>query len=148
LRDHDEHDFRNPEPSKSPHHPDHDRSIHGSDIVARVRDILREPRHTCAAISGIPPSATRSGEISGQRISAYTAFRTRRPDPEETEMSTLKLIRVVAIVLAGSIAASATTTAWAKPHEERGFKTYLPGEGGCKDDLGFGWTARAVEMTA
>jgi hypothetical protein len=54
-------------------------------------------------------------------------------------MSTFRLPFVIAIALAGSIAASATTTAWAKPQQEpRGEKTYLPGEGGCKDDQGFG----------
>jgi hypothetical protein len=59
----------------------------------------------------------------------------------EIDMSTLKLSRVIAIALAGSIIASATTAALAKPHDEpRGFKTYLPGEGGCKDDMQF-WTA-------
>ncbi len=51
------------------------------------------------------------------------------------------LTRVIAIVIAGSFIASATTTAWTKPHEQpRGQKTYLPGEGGCKDDMTF-WTA-------
>jgi hypothetical protein len=54
-------------------------------------------------------------------------------------MTTLKLTRVIAIALAGSLAASVTTAAVAKPHLERGFKTYLPGEGGCKDDSGQGW---------
>jgi hypothetical protein len=55
-------------------------------------------------------------------------------------MSTLKLTRVIAIALAGSIVASASTVALAKPHDEpRGERTYLPGEGGCKDDQGFGW---------
>jgi hypothetical protein len=56
-------------------------------------------------------------------------------------MSTLTLTRVIAIALAGSIVASATTVALAKPHDEpRGSKTYLPGEGGCKDEMTF-WTA-------
>lgn len=56
-------------------------------------------------------------------------------------MSRLTLTRVIAIAIAGSFIASATTAGWAKPHEEpRGFKTYLPGEGGCKDDMTF-WTA-------
>jgi hypothetical protein len=54
-------------------------------------------------------------------------------------MSTLKLTRLIAIALAGSIAAGATTAALAAPQHERGFKTYQPGEGGCKDDSGQGW---------
>jgi hypothetical protein len=50
-------------------------------------------------------------------------------------MSTLKLTRLIAIALAGSIAASAATIALAAPQQERGFKTYEPGEGGCKDEM-------------
>jgi hypothetical protein len=56
----------------------------------------------------------------------------------------MKTIRIIAVALVAAIAASATSAAWAAkrnaPHEDRGWKTYLPGEGGCKDDLGFGWT--------
>lgn len=48
-------------------------------------------------------------------------------------MSTLKII---AVVLVTAIAAGATGTAWAAPQSH---KTYLPGEGGCKDDSGQGW---------
>ena len=49
-------------------------------------------------------------------------------------MSTLKII---AVVLVTAIAAGATGTAWAAPQQSH--KTYLPGEGGCKDDSGQGW---------
>jgi hypothetical protein len=52
-------------------------------------------------------------------------------------MSTLKLTRVIALALAGSLAASVTTAAVAKPHQERGSQTYLSGEGGCKEDMGY-----------
>jgi hypothetical protein len=57
-------------------------------------------------------------------------------------MSTMKLTRLIAVALAGSIAVSASTTALAKSHDEpgRGQKTYLPGEGGCKDEMIF-WSA-------
>jgi hypothetical protein len=51
---------------------------------------------------------------------------------------TLKTTRIIAVAIATAIAASATTgTLVAKPHEFS--KTYLPGEGGCKDDSGQGW---------
>jgi hypothetical protein len=64
-------------------------------------------------------------------------------------VSTSGLTRVIAIALAGSIAASATTAAWAKPQEEpRGEKTYLPGEGGCKDDQGSAGSNLAAERVA
>jgi hypothetical protein len=54
-------------------------------------------------------------------------------------MKTLKTS--IAIALAATIAGSATSAAWAAKafHEDRSSKTYLPGEGGCKDDSGQGW---------
>jgi hypothetical protein len=68
-------------------------------------------------------------------------------------MSALKTNRAIAIGLAVATAVGGTSAAWAarvnpydgralinKPIEDRGFKTYLPGEGGCKDDMGF-WVA-------
>jgi hypothetical protein len=59
----------------------------------------------------------------------------------EIDMSKSTLTRVIAIAIAGSFIASATTAAWTKPQElPRGFKTYQSGEGGCKDDMIF-WTA-------
>jgi hypothetical protein len=51
-------------------------------------------------------------------------------------MSTLKII---AVALVTAIAAGATSTAWAAPQHSHSYKTYLPGEGGCKDDSGQGW---------
>ena len=54
-------------------------------------------------------------------------------------MKTLKT--TIAIALVAAIAGSATSAAWAAKafNEGRGSKTYLPGEGGCKDDSGQGW---------
>ena len=56
-------------------------------------------------------------------------------------MKTLKT--TIAIALGAAIAGSATSAAWAAKansfNEGRGSKTYLPGEGGCKDDSGQGW---------
>jgi hypothetical protein len=60
--------------------------------------------------------------------------------PEENDMSAFTTTRIIAIGIAAAIAASTTSTAWAartKPTEERGLKTYLPGEGGCKDEMLF-----------
>jgi hypothetical protein len=55
-------------------------------------------------------------------------------------MSTLKTTRIIAVAIVTAITAAATSTAWAAPQQQsRGFKTYLPGEGGCKDDSGQGW---------
>ena len=59
-------------------------------------------------------------------------------------MSTLKTNHAIALGLAAAIAVIGTSAAWARvnPHnsrgvivEDRGFKTYLPGEGGCKDEM-------------
>jgi hypothetical protein len=58
-------------------------------------------------------------------------------------MSTLKTNHAIALGLAAAIAVIGTSAAWARsnPHirgvivEERGQKTYLPGEGGCKDEM-------------
>jgi hypothetical protein len=60
-------------------------------------------------------------------------------------MSTLKTNHAIALGLAAAIAVIGTSAAWAargNPHssrgiivEDRGQKTYLPGEGGCKDEM-------------
>ena len=64
-------------------------------------------------------------------------------------MSTLKTSQAIALGLAAAIAVGGTSAAWAarvnpydgrgviKPIEDRGFKTYLPGEGGCRDEMLF-----------
>lgn len=55
----------------------------------------------------------------------------------------MKTTRIIALVIAAAISTSATSAAWAAKAstfgEPRGSKTYLPGEGGCKDDSGLGW---------
>jgi hypothetical protein len=55
----------------------------------------------------------------------------------------MKTTRIIAIAIAAAISASATSAAWAAKagafDEPRGSKTYLPGEGGCKNDSGLGW---------
>ena len=54
-------------------------------------------------------------------------------------MSILKMTRIIAAGLALTMAAGVTSSAWAAkvnpPKQERGYKTYLPGEGGCKDEM-------------
>jgi hypothetical protein len=53
-----------------------------------------------------------------------------------------KITHIVAVVIIAAIAGSATSSAWAQAGafgEPRGSKTYMPGEGGCKDDSGHGW---------
>ena len=54
-------------------------------------------------------------------------------------MSTLKTTRILAVAIVAAISAGATSTAWAAPQQFHGSKTYMPGEGGCKDDSGQGW---------
>lgn len=54
-------------------------------------------------------------------------------------MSTLKTTRILAVAIVAAISAGATSTAWAAKAPEFHGKTYLPGEGGCKDDSGQGW---------
>jgi hypothetical protein len=49
----------------------------------------------------------------------------------------MSMTRIIAIGLATALAASATSAAWAArgnpPQVERGAQTYLPGEGGCRE---------------
>jgi hypothetical protein len=82
--------------------------------------------------------------MAGQRdrrelMRAFAAFGTGKifeGRPEEKSMSTSKISHLAALTLVAAIAASGTSVAWAKsanPHEERGWKTYLPGEGGCNE---------------
>lgn len=54
-------------------------------------------------------------------------------------MSTLKTTRIIAVALVTAISAGATSTAWAAKAQEFEGKTYLPGEGGCKNESGQGW---------
>jgi hypothetical protein len=54
-------------------------------------------------------------------------------------MSISKTTRIIAVAIAAAISVGATSTAWAAKAQESRGKTYLPGEGGCKDDSGHGW---------
>jgi hypothetical protein len=77
-----------------------------------------------------------------RQANRVSAFRTRAnvfEGIEERDMSIVKMTRIIAAGLALSMAAGMTSSAWAAkvnpPKQDRGFQTYLPGEGGCKDEM-------------